>query len=138
MIMDIKKSNTRFLYMTAVVKFYKNNWKRRFFEFLKIQVPGTGGCMILIFPSTRNRWLLKNTLPDTDYCPSRKYFDCPSFTRPRESACSPSASRLLLRREFRIQSFCNSFIAVGGLLFDKKKTTAQEKTEEDFNFCVFF
>jgi hypothetical protein len=33
-------------------------------------------------------------------------------------------------------SFCNSFVAVGRLLFDKKQTTTQEKKEEDSFFCV--
>jgi hypothetical protein len=33
-------------------------------------------------------------------------------------------------------SFCNSFVAVGRLLFDKKQTTTQEKTEEDFFLCL--
>lgn len=118
---------------------FLNNWKRRFFDFLnsgtrnrwvsdsdisKYREPMVIGKNI----STAQHWLLPVT---------KIVFGCPSFTRPRESARSPSASRLLLRREFWIQSFCNSFVAVGRLLFDKKQATTQEKTRRGFFFCVF-
>jgi hypothetical protein len=49
------------------------------------------------------------------------------------SLCFPIAAA----KRISDPSFCNSFVAVGRLLFDKKQTTTEEKTEEDFFWCVF-
>ncbi len=155
--MDIKKSNTRFLYMTPAVKFYKDvNQSPRKLPVLSwylevlwgfFEITGNGGSSIFLkfkYPEPVGLWFWYFQIPgtdgypppNTDHCPSRKYFWLPvlyaSSGERSLSECFPIAAATRISDP----SFCNSFLTVGRLLFDKKQTTTQEKTEEDFFFCV--
>ncbi len=57
------------------------------------------------------------------------------FRLPVLYASSRERSPIAAATRISDPSFCNSFVAVGRLLFDKKQTTTQEKTEEDFFLC---
>ncbi len=116
-----------------------NNWKRRFFDFLKKN------------SSTRNRWVSHSdickypepTVIEKSHRPTLTvarhdfFFCCPSFTRPRESARSPSASRLLLRREFRIRVFAILSLLLAACFSTRNKQQPKKKQKRIFVcFCV--
>jgi hypothetical protein len=116
---------------------FLNNSKRRFFDFFT--------------SNTRNRWVSDSDISrypepmviEKIHCPTltiarhENIFDCPSFTRARESARSPSASDCCCDENFGSRVFAILSLLLAACFSIRNKQQPKKKQKRIFIFVFF-